>query len=135
MLTYASEPFTRSIPSGLSLTSRGAQVNSFIHSCIHSFIHSFVHSFVHESNMYTTGRAREANAAIIAELLCTCPHTAIYVSPYCYICVLYMCPHTAIYVSPYCYMCPHTGAVEENAAIIAELMPGKPTPVEVLDFA
>jgi hypothetical protein len=48
-----------------------------------------------------------------------CPHTAIYVSSYCYICVLilvgaatvsdiyvlilrYMCPHTAI------YMCPHT---------------------------
>ncbi len=43
----------------------------------------------------------------------------IYVSPYCYICVLillYVCPHTAIYVSSYCcicvlillYMCPHS---------------------------
>jgi hypothetical protein len=52
-----------------------------------------------------------------------CPHTAIYVSSFCYmcphtaVCVLillyvssycYMCPHTAIYVSSYCYMCPHT---------------------------
>jgi hypothetical protein len=37
-----------------------------------------------------------------------CPHTAIYVSSYCYVCVLillYMCPHTAIYVSSYCYRC------------------------------
>jgi hypothetical protein len=33
-------------------------------------------------------------------LLYMCPHTAIYVSSYCYICVLillYMCPHTAIH--------------------------------------
>jgi hypothetical protein len=33
---------------------------------------------------------------------------AIYVSSYCYICVLimlYMCPHTAMYVSSYCYVC------------------------------
>ncbi len=40
-----------------------------------------------------------------------CPHTAIYVSSHCCICVLlllYMCPHTAIYVSSYCCMCPHT---------------------------
>jgi hypothetical protein len=48
-----------------------------------------------------------------------CPHTAIYVSSYCFICVvilLYMCPHTAIHMSSYCYkcvlillyMCPHT---------------------------
>ncbi len=55
----------------------------------------------------------------------TCPHTAVYVSSYCCICVLMllcMCPHTAIYVpsysrvphsgytqyvSSYCYMCPH----------------------------
>ena len=32
------------------------------------------------------------------------PHTAIYVSSYCYICVLillYMCPHTTAYVFPY----------------------------------
>ncbi len=39
-----------------------------------------------------------------------CPHTAIYVSSYCYICVLIlvlcMCPHTSImYVSSYCYIC------------------------------
>jgi hypothetical protein len=47
--------------------------------------------------------------------------TAVYVSSYCYVCVLlllYMCPHAAIYVSSYCYtaisvlillyMCPHT---------------------------
>jgi hypothetical protein len=36
-----------------------------------------------------------------------CPHTAIYVSSYCHICVLillYTCPHTAIYVSSYCYI-------------------------------
>jgi hypothetical protein len=41
-------------------------------------------------------------------LLYMCPHTAIYVSAYCYICVLillYMCPHAAIYVSSYCYIC------------------------------
>jgi hypothetical protein len=41
-------------------------------------------------------------------LLYMCPHTAIYVSSYCYICVLillYLCPHTAIYVSSYCYIC------------------------------
>ncbi len=34
-----------------------------------------------------------------------CPHTAIYVSSYCHICVLillYTCPHTVIYVSSYC---------------------------------
>ena len=33
-----------------------------------------------------------------------CPHTAIYMSAYCYICVrilLYTCPHTAIYMSAY----------------------------------
>ena len=37
-----------------------------------------------------------------------CPHTAIYVSSYCYtgvLILLYMCPHTAIYVSSYCYIC------------------------------
>ena len=35
-----------------------------------------------------------------------CPHTAIYVSLYYYICVLillHMCPHAAIYVSSYYY--------------------------------
>ena len=35
-------------------------------------------------------------------LLCMRPHTAIYASSYCYVCVLillHMCPHTAIYVS------------------------------------
>ena len=48
-----------------------------------------------------------------------CPHTAIYVSSYRYICVLILlcvCPDTAICVSSYCYvyvlillyMCPHT---------------------------
>ena len=54
-----------------------------------------------------------------------CPHTAVYVSSYCCICVLillyvssyccicvlillYMFAYTAIYVSSYCYMCPHT---------------------------
>jgi hypothetical protein len=48
-----------------------------------------------------------------------CPHTAIYMSSYSYICVLiqlYMCPHTAIHVSSYSnicvlihvHMCPHT---------------------------
>ncbi len=26
----------------------------------------------------------------------------------CVLILLYMCPHTAIYVSSYCYMCPHT---------------------------
>ena len=34
-----------------------------------------------------------------------CPHTATYVSPYCYACVrilLYMLPNTAIYASSYC---------------------------------
>ena len=41
-------------------------------------------------------------------LLYMCPHTAVYVSSYCYICVLillYMCPHTALYVSSYCSIC------------------------------
>ncbi len=40
-----------------------------------------------------------------------CPHTAINVSSYYYICVLillHMCPHTTICVSSYYYMCPHT---------------------------
>ena len=48
-----------------------------------------------------------------------CPHTAIYVSSYCKMCVLillYMGPHTAVCVSSYScicvlrllYMCPHT---------------------------
>jgi hypothetical protein len=35
-------------------------------------------------------------------LLHVCPHTAVYVSSYCYVCVLillYMCPHTASCVS------------------------------------
>jgi hypothetical protein len=34
-----------------------------------------------------------------------CPHTAMYVSSYCYMCVLillYICSHSAM------YMCPHT---------------------------
>ena len=41
-------------------------------------------------------------------LLHVCPHTATYVSSYCYICVLillHVCPHTATYVPSYCYMC------------------------------
>jgi len=42
------------------------------------------------------------------------PHTTMYVSSYCYMCVrillylssdYYMCPHTPIYVSAYSYMC------------------------------
>ncbi len=59
-------------------------------------------------------------------MLYMCPPTAIYVSSYCYVCVLlplYMCPHTAIslpsyriHVFSYCYICvlillymfPHT---------------------------
>ncbi len=51
-------------------------------------------------------------------LLYVCPHTAMYVSSYCHVCVLimlYMCPHTAMCVSSYCcvcvlimlYVCPH----------------------------
>jgi hypothetical protein len=38
----------------------------------------------------------------------TCVLMLLYVSSYCYICVLmplYMCPHAAIYVSSYCYIC------------------------------
>ncbi len=38
------------------------------------------------------------------------PHTAIYVSSFCYIRVLillYTCLYTAIHVSSYCYMCPY----------------------------
>ncbi len=52
-------------------------------------------------------------------ILHMCPHTAMYVSSYCYVCVLillHVCPHTAMYVSSYCYVCvliqlricPHT---------------------------
>jgi hypothetical protein len=52
-------------------------------------------------------------------LLHICPHTAVYVSSYCCVCVLillHICPHTAVYVSSYCCvcvlillcMCPHT---------------------------
>jgi hypothetical protein len=40
--------------------------------------------------------------------LYVCPHTAIYVSAYRYICVLillYMCPHTAIYVGSMPVVC------------------------------
>ena len=42
-----------------------------------------------------------------------CPHSTVYVSSYCYICVLillYMCPHTSIYGCPHTtiYVCPHT---------------------------
>jgi hypothetical protein len=73
-------------------------------------------------------------ALLLGTGLHMCPHTAIYVSSYCYVCVLillcrkcvalllgtglymcpltavcdlillYMCPHTAIYVSSYCYI-------------------------------
>jgi hypothetical protein len=42
-----------------------------------------------------------------------CPHTAIYVASYCYICgliLLYMCPRTAICVLILLYVCPHTAA-------------------------
>jgi hypothetical protein len=43
----------------------------------------------------------------VLTLLCVCPHTAVYVSSYCCIYVLillYICPHTAVYVSAYCYI-------------------------------
>jgi hypothetical protein len=141
MLTYASEPFTRNIRSGLSLTSRGAQVHSFMHACIHSFIHSCMHSVIHLlNNKYTTGRAQEVTLpsyhscyipvlillyVCVPTLLHMCPllldmypdtgisgrsggergdhsRAAIYVSSYCYISVpilLCTCPHTAIFVS------------------------------------
>ena len=33
-------------------------------------------------------------------LLCMCPHTAMYVSSYCYLCVRIL-----LYVSAFCYMC------------------------------
>ncbi len=84
----------------------------------------------------TQGAARcDGSWAPFCWCLLRCPHTAIYVSSYCYICVLillYMCPHTSVYVSsyysyggwaPFCwcllrcshttililvYMCPHT---------------------------
>ncbi len=66
-------------------------------------------------------------------LLYMCPHTAIYVSSYCYICVLillYMCPHTALYVSSCCsicvllllYMCPHTAIYVSSCCYICVLM-------------
>ena len=37
-----------------------------------------------------------------------CPHSTVYVSSYCYICVLillYMCPHTSMYVCPRTTIC------------------------------
>jgi hypothetical protein len=46
----------------------------------------------------------------------------IYVSSYCYICVLillHMCPHTAAHVSPYCYM-RHTGRALQNWVQVLE---------------
>ena len=52
-------------------------------------------------------------------LLCMCPDTTVYVSSYCYVCVLillHMCPHTATYMSSYhcscvlmfCFFCAGT---------------------------
>ncbi len=50
-------------------------------------------------------------------LLYMCPHTAMYVSSYYYVCVVillymsllvYFCPHTNLCVSSYYYICPHT---------------------------
>ncbi len=52
--------------------------------------------------------ARPRSNICVFVLLYMCPHTAVYVSSYCYMCaliLLYMCPHTAMYVSPYCCMC------------------------------
>ncbi len=75
-----------------------------------------------------------------------CPHTAVYVSSYCYVCVLmllYMCLHTAIYVSLYCYivcpsvcvlillyMCPHTRTSTYCIATCSwrEVQPSSPGP-------
>ena len=60
-----------------------------------------------------------------------CPRTAIYVSSYCYVCVLvllYMCPRTAIYVSSYCYICvllyvcPHTPIYVSSCSYICVLV-------------
>jgi hypothetical protein len=56
-----------------------------------------------------------------------CPHTAVYVASYRYICVLillYLFPHTSTHVSSYCYMyvqillhmCPHTATYVSNSA-------------------
>jgi hypothetical protein len=59
------------------------------------------------------------------------PHTAIYVSSYCYIYVLillHMCPHTAIYVSSYrssllpLHMCPHTTTYVSSYCYICVLI-------------
>ena len=56
-----------------------------------------------------------------------CPHTAIYVSAYCYVCIrilLCMCPHRAMHVSAdyyivsaYCYICVRMLLCSPHAAI------------------
>jgi hypothetical protein len=52
-----------------------------------------------------------------------CLHSPIFLSAYCYICVL--CPHTAIYVSQYYYMldilCPHTAIHVSHTTIFSIL--------------
>jgi hypothetical protein len=56
---------------------------------------------------------------------CTLVCTTIYVSSYCYICVLillYMSRHTTIYVSSYCYMCRHTAICVSSYCYICVLM-------------
>ena len=61
------------------------------------------------------------------EVLYMCPHTAIYVSAYCYVCtriLLCMCPHRAMHVSAdyyivsaYCYICVRMLLCSPHAAI------------------
>jgi hypothetical protein len=51
------------------------------------------------------------SAEAMQVLLYMWPHTTIYVSSYCCVCVLillYMCPHTTICVLILLHMCPHT---------------------------
>jgi hypothetical protein len=70
-------------------------------------------------------RLQRAAAICVLIVVYMCPHTAISVSCYCYICAIYlvrrrspiflcvrillyvclMCPHSAMYVSSYCYTC------------------------------
>jgi hypothetical protein len=55
-----------------------------------------------------------------------CPHTAVYVSSCCYMCVLirlYMCPHTVSSASQArAYMCPHTAVYVSSCCYICVLM-------------
>ena len=72
-----------------------------LHVCPHTTIH-----------VCTAGRrATPASCAQESYQVSKCPHTAILVPSYYYICVLillYLCPHTTTCVSSYCYICPHT---------------------------